>query len=72
MNFPIKIDKMSVEDKIGTMELLWNDLCQNADSLISPNWHGEILTQREKNISTGKEKYKNWENAKESIRKRIS
>ena len=36
----LPLNEMSVEQKLQTMETLWDDLCSRAEGLPSP-WHGE-------------------------------
>ncbi|MBK1724009.1 addiction module protein [Thiocystis violacea] len=49
----LQLDQMSVEEKILTMELLWDSLCQAPADLESPDWHGEILEERQRKIDAG-------------------
>ncbi|WP_020506076.1 addiction module protein [Lamprocystis purpurea] len=49
----LQLDQMSVEEKIQTMELLWDSLCQAPTELESPDWHGEILKERQRKIGAG-------------------
>jgi hypothetical protein len=63
----IRLDEMTIEEKLQTMELLWDDLCRNAPERLSPSWHGTILEERENRIAEGKEKFIDWEQAKKEI-----
>lgn len=36
-----------------TMELLWDNLCHQEQSLESPAWHGEVLDERLAKIKQG-------------------
>lgn len=49
----LQLDQMSVEEKIQTMELLWDSLCQAPADLESPDWHREILQERQRKIDAG-------------------
>jgi len=49
----LQLDQMSVEEKIQTMELLWDSLSQAPADLESPDWHREILEERQRKIDTG-------------------
>lgn len=71
MNKLLQLDKMTTEDKISAMESLWNDLCLQADKIASPSWHKDILSQREKSVSKAKEKFNDWNEEKERIRKSL-
>ena len=68
----LPLDKMSAEDKIHAMELLWDDLCKKAGGVISPNWHGEILAEREAMHKAGTDQFEDWEVAKGKIRNQTS
>ena len=48
MDVTLPLDQMTIEDKIRTMEILWDDLCRQAEGRPSPAWHGEILRERER------------------------
>ncbi|MEI6125209.1 MAG: addiction module protein [Pseudomonadota bacterium] len=48
MKIALLLEQMSVEDKIRTMELIWEDLCKKTDSIPSPSWHKNVLEEREK------------------------
>ena len=66
----IDISAMSTKEKLQTMELLWDDLCH--DQAVSvPDWHLDVLEQRDKEIKNGKASYTSWDKAKASIEGRI-
>lgn len=65
----VSITEMTVEEKLATMELLWDDLCQH-QNIQSPGWHGDVLQRRERNRLTGQELPMDWRQAKEEIQKR--
>ena len=48
MAVTLPLDKMSIEEKIQTMESIWEDLCKSADSLSSPSWHEEVLKKQKR------------------------
>ena len=70
VTLPLK--DMTIEDKIQTMEIIWEDLCKKAESLKSPEWHYEILKKRERMVKEGDDEYIDWEDAKKQIRDKIS
>jgi hypothetical protein len=67
----LSLKEMSIQDKISTMESIWEDLCRNAGDIASPEWHKEVLEEREKNLKSGADSFIDWEVAKRSIRKKI-
>lgn len=72
MEITLTLEKMSIEDKIRTMETIWDDLCQTAESIPSPSWHKDILDEREKAIENGEEEFIDWSEAKKQIQDKIS
>jgi len=72
MDITIPLKDMTIEEKIQAMEIIWEDLCKQADSISSPSWHEQILSKREKGIKSGDEKFTDWEEAKKNIRNSIS
>ena len=64
--------KMTTEDKIRTMETIWEDLSKKGESIPSPSWHKDVLVEREKAIDNGKEKFIDWNEAKRQIKDAIS
>ncbi|MCF6301038.1 MAG: addiction module protein [Proteobacteria bacterium] len=71
MSVTLPLKKMTFEEKIQTMELLWDDLCKTPEQFKSPDWHIGELKQREQLIKEGKAKYLDWEAVKKEIRKEI-
>lgn len=68
----LPLEKMSIEEKLQTMEALWDDLCKNADSIKSPSWHQEILDGRERALKNGDDEFVDWDRAKKNIRDSIA
>jgi len=68
----LNIKEMSTEEKMRAMELLWDDLCTNFQEFKSPDWHGDILKEREKGLQEGKDKFIDWQQAKKEIWDSIS
>ena len=69
MHTTLDMAKMTKTEKISAMESLWNDLCQDESSIVSPAWHGEILRDRKRRVKAGTEKVLDWADAKEMLRK---
>jgi hypothetical protein len=72
MAVTLHLDKMSVEEKIQTMEALWEDLCKSPEGVPSPEWHGKILKNREESVNRGDDEFNDWEDAKNKINDDIS
>jgi putative addiction module component (TIGR02574 family) len=73
MSVPIlPLGEMSVEEKLQTMEALWQSLSANPGAVESPAWHENELREREQNIASGKSEFVEWKKAKADIRRRTS
>lgn len=72
MSISIPIKKMSFEEKIQTMELLWDDLCRGSEVINSPSWHKDVLMEREKSLKDGTAEFIDWETAKKNIKKKLN
>jgi putative addiction module component (TIGR02574 family) len=68
MDVTLPLDKMSVEEKLRALELLWEDLARSPASIPSPRWHQDVLEAREQRLREGKEKFIPWDEARESLR----
>jgi hypothetical protein len=71
MEITLALEQMSIEEKIRTMETIWDDLCKKADSISSPAWHNDVLTEREEQIKNGNAEFMDWNKAKEHIRNEV-
>jgi len=48
-----EISKMSVIERLQTMEALWDSLTHEPTEIKSPEWHGDVLSERKENIKNG-------------------
>ena len=67
----LKLKEMTTEEKLRVMELLWGDLCRKIPESLSPQWHAEVLKEREGRIKEGKEAFRDWNEAKARIRESL-
>lgn len=68
----LPLNEMSVEEKLETMETIWESLSANPEAIESPAWHEEELRVREAGVASGQAKFVDWEKAKEEIRRQTS
>jgi len=68
----IPLLKFTFAQKLNLMETIWDDLTKDEKVLESPDWHDEVLKDREEALSTGKAKLSDWEKARERIKRNIS
>jgi hypothetical protein len=71
MAIELQIEQMTIEEKLRAMEALWNDLCEQA-AVPVPQWHKDILDERQRLIDEGKAEFIDWETAKKQIVERTS
>lgn len=57
----LPLDKMSIEEKLQTMETIWASLSANLEAIESPAWHEEELRVREARVASGEAKFVDWE-----------
>ena len=48
-----EIERMGLEERLQTMELLWASLVRTPQAVPSPEWHGEVITARLAKIERG-------------------
>lgn len=71
MAMTIDLRQMSTSDKVRLMEALWQDLSANDAEVTSPEWHGDVLAERDRLIASGEESFIDWETAKKQLREEL-
>lgn len=65
------IETMTLEQKLGLMEALWEDLSRKAQGLEPPAWHADVLAAREHAVENGAAEFESWDAAKAGIERDI-
>ena len=68
----LPLSEYTYEQKLALLETLWDDLARDDTVFRSPDWHKEILKDREQALSSGRVKVSDWEEAKERIKRNVS
>lgn len=68
MTISLPLEKMTVEEKLQVMEMIWEDLSRNTKDLPPPTWHGEVLEAIESAIERGDDSYEDWDVVKKQLR----
>jgi len=68
-NFPL--DGLSLAEKLLLIERLWEDLSRRPAELVSPDWHGDILAERQAAVREGRTALSDWDAAKQRLRDRL-
>lgn len=61
------LHQLPLSEKLFVIEALWGDLSASGANLTVPQWHRELLDEREAEISSGKAKFIDCEDAKREI-----
>jgi hypothetical protein len=71
MSVNLRLNEMSLEEKLQAMEALWDDLSRQPDDIHSPIWHQDALKDTEERVQSGEATFSDWERAKRLIRDRL-
>jgi len=52
-----EISRMSVSERLQAMEKLWDSLTHETTEINSPDWHSEVLKDRQKKIENGEAEF---------------
>jgi hypothetical protein len=72
MPVELQIAEMTLEEKLRAMEALWDDLCRREEAMPVPQWHKDLLDERERLVEQGNARFIDWETAKKRISERTS
>jgi len=72
MSTQLQIDQMTIAEKLRVMEELWDDLRARAEGVPMPQWHNDLLDERERLIETGEAQFDDWDAAKKRITEQTS
>lgn len=67
----VDISNLSMTEKLGLMELLWQDISREPENVEVPEWHLRILREREKALANGETEFIDFDQAMADIRSRI-
>ena len=68
MNVALPLDRMTAAEKLQLIEEIWDDLARVPESVPSPDWHGEVLRERERRVAEGKTRFLDIPEAKQCVR----
>jgi hypothetical protein len=71
MSTTIDLQEMTTPDKLRLMEELWQNLSMTDSEVSSPEWHGEVLAERDRLIDSGEETFIDWKTAKKRLREEL-
>lgn len=68
MTATIDINQMQFSEKMALLEALWSDLSSDPDQIEVPQWHKDILDERQRAIENGTSEVLDLDVAKEQIK----
>ena len=68
----LAIKRMSREEKLRTMEALWDDLTEQESEVDSPGWHALVLRETEQLVRDGKAKFSDWQVARRRLQRKAA
>ena len=71
MKVAVDLKAMSIPEKMELLQAVWDDLLQSEADLKSPDWHGDVLREREERVRTGQETFIDWEVAKAQLKREL-
>jgi len=70
MTAPLKYDEMPMQEKFIMMEELWENMTHKAkENGFTPQWHIDVLANREKNIQNSESNFSDLDSAIERLQK---
>ena len=67
MSTHLEIEQISIAEKLSLMEQLWDDLRARAEGVPMPQWHKDLLDERQQLIQDGEAQFEDWQTAKKRI-----
>lgn len=64
------IEDMTAAQRVELMEELWKVMSRAPEEVEPPDWHRQVLEERERALASGEIEYMDWEEAKVYIRQR--
>ena len=53
MGYALPLDELTVDEKLDIIDQVWGSLLATPDSMPSPDWHAEVLRQRQEQVENG-------------------
>jgi len=66
-----EIRQLPLPEKLALLEAVWAELAADPDTVEVPQWHKDILDERQLLLERGSAQVLDWELAKEQINRRV-
>lgn len=61
---------MTPTQRVELMEALWKEMSRNPEEIESPDWHRQVLAEREERLKNGTDRFISLEEAEALIREK--
>ena len=66
-----EIRRLPLPEKLALLEAVWSELASDPDTVEVPDWHKDILDERQRLLDQGSAQVLDWELAKEQINRTV-
>ena len=66
-----EIRLLPLPEKLALLEAVWSELASDPDTVEVPDWHKDILDERQRLLEQGSAQVLDWELAKEQINRMV-
>jgi len=66
-----EIRELTLSQKLELLEAVWSELSSDPNTIEVPQWHKDVLDERERGLEKGSVAVIDWELAKEQINLRV-
>lgn len=63
----LPLEQMDTEEKLRAMEELWESLTRSPDAIPTPDWHREVLDERDARLRRGEADIRDWQSVKRRL-----
>ena len=71
MTLEAMIHGLTQDEKLVAMEMLWRELSRRPSDIPAPDWHGDVLSERQAAVREGRTQFVSWSDAKQRLRDRL-
>jgi len=64
----LSIENLTRTEKLRMMEMTWDDLARDSETLASPEWHAQALKETEHALAENQTHFVSWDAAKNMLR----
>jgi putative addiction module component (TIGR02574 family) len=68
---PPGFDDLSVDEKIDYLHSLWDQIAATPQTISVPDWHRDILDERQRDLEANPDAGDSWEVVQERLRKKF-